>query len=130
MRLARQDAEGAYITLISEEDGAHLVKAKVHMEGTYQRQQDTILSWHEPETGLDYALSFQEPEGCTEVWEQICALQGRSADDAGRGGGDGLGGDGSAGLGGTAGAARPGATGRARSPSQIMQMTRFAVHRP
>ena len=44
---------------------------------------DTILSWNEPETGVDYALSFQEPDGCTEVWEQICAVQGRSADEAG-----------------------------------------------
>ena len=133
-----QDTEAAYIMLTSEEDGTHLVKAKVHMDGAYQRQQgacgaqrasvtcccrcprppslpgccarahaarasvlghaarccwpftlaycrvcgaDTILSWNEPETGLDYALSFQEPDGCTEVWEQICAVQGRSSDD-------------------------------------------------
>ena len=93
--------------LTSEEDGAHLVKAKVHRDGVYQRQQgtparpraasprahaptrsharahaDTILSWNEPETGVDYALSFQEADGCTEVWEQICALQGRAADEA------------------------------------------------
>lgn len=42
---------------------------------------DTILSWNEPETGIDYALSFQEPDGCTELWEQICSLQGRSNDE-------------------------------------------------
>tara|TARA_B110001452_G_scaffold242029_1_gene224555 strand:+ start:2392 stop:3651 length:1260 start_codon:yes stop_codon:yes gene_type:complete len=41
---------------------------------------DTIVSWNEPETGVDYALSFQDPEGCTELWEQICSLQGRPAD--------------------------------------------------
>ena len=41
---------------------------------------DTILSWNEPESGIDYALSFQEPDGCTELWEQICSLQGRPAD--------------------------------------------------
>ena len=45
---------------------------------------DTILSWNEPETGLDYALSFQEPDGCTELWEQICSLQGRPADGPSR----------------------------------------------
>ena len=42
---------------------------------------DTILSWSEPETGVDFALSFQEPDGCTEVWEQICAIQGRTKDE-------------------------------------------------
>ena len=58
--------------LTSEADGSSLVKARVHHEDVYQRQQDTILSWNEPETGIDYALSFQEPDGCTELWEQIC----------------------------------------------------------
>ena len=81
MRHAVQADESAFIVLISEEDGSHLVKARVHMEEIYTRQQDTILSWNEPETGIDYALSFQEPDGCTELWEQICGLQGRSADE-------------------------------------------------
>lgn len=33
---------------------------------------------------MDYALSFQDPEGCTELWEQICSLQGRPADGPSR----------------------------------------------
>ena len=45
---------------------------------------DTIVSWNEPDTGVDYALSFQDPEGCTELWEQICTLQGRSPGEAPR----------------------------------------------
>ena len=65
---------------MSEADGSSLVKANVHSEDVDQRQQDTILSWNEPETGIDHALSFQEPDGCTELWEQICSLQGRDAD--------------------------------------------------
>jgi protein phosphatase-4 regulatory subunit 3 len=28
-------------------------------------------------------LSFQDAEGCTDLWEQICSLQGRSTDDRG-----------------------------------------------
>ena len=78
--LRAQEVETAFIMLMSEADGSSLVKAKVHSEDVYQRQQDTILSWNEPETGIDYALSFQEPDGCTELWEQICSLQGRDAD--------------------------------------------------
>jgi protein phosphatase-4 regulatory subunit 3 len=60
--------EAAFIVVLSEEDGAsHLLQARVLMEDIYQRQQDTIVSWNEPETGVDYALSFQDPEGCTEL---------------------------------------------------------------
>jgi hypothetical protein len=56
---------------MSEADGSSLVKANVHSEDVDQRQQDTILSWNEPETGIDHALSFQEPDGCIiELWEQ------------------------------------------------------------
>ena len=85
------------------ESGGTLLHARVHMEDIYQRQQgarhadaarrspcppfhtpcrralaETIVSWNEPDTGVDYALSFQDPEGCTELWEQLCSLQGRS----------------------------------------------------
>ena len=37
-----QDSEQAYIMLTSEEDGGHLVKAKVH-RGQYQRQQGATI---------------------------------------------------------------------------------------
>jgi hypothetical protein len=72
--LRAQEVETAYIyssCLMSEADGSSLVKANVHSEDVDQRQQDTILSWNEPETGIDHALSFQEPDGCIiELWEQ------------------------------------------------------------
>ena len=117
----------AFIVLVSEDDGANLVRARLHMEDIYQRQQgahcskrcfrnkilerclaslhlpsqgvglstlcaaccltlraETILSWNEPDTGIDYALSFQEPDGCTELWEQIRSLQGRLSDEPAR----------------------------------------------
>mmetsp|Transcript_41571 Transcript_41571/g.69143 ORF Transcript_41571/g.69143 Transcript_41571/m.69143 type:complete len:821 (-) Transcript_41571:191-2653(-) len=74
--------EAAFVVVLSEDDGSSaLLNARVHMEDIYQRQQETIVSWNEPETGVDYALSFQDSEGCTELWEQICSLQGRSPDE-------------------------------------------------
>jgi len=72
----------AFIVVMSEEDTTScLLQTRVHLQDIYQRQQDTIVSWNEPENGVDYALSFQDPEGCTELWEQICSLQGRSPDE-------------------------------------------------
>lgn len=35
---------------------------------------DTLIVWTEPD-GQDYALSFQDPEGCQEVWSFILEVQ-------------------------------------------------------
>jgi protein phosphatase-4 regulatory subunit 3 len=35
---------------------------------------DTLIVWTEPD-GVDYALSFQDPEGCSEVWNFITEVQ-------------------------------------------------------
>jgi protein phosphatase 4 regulatory subunit 3 len=35
---------------------------------------DTLIVWTEPD-GVDYALSFQDPEGCSEVWNFIIEVQ-------------------------------------------------------
>ncbi|KAG6861854.1 hypothetical protein C0995_011151 [Termitomyces sp. Mi166 len=46
----------------------------IRSNDVYQRQQDTLIVWTEP-NGVDYALSFQDPEGCAEVWSFICDVQ-------------------------------------------------------
>ena len=35
---------------------------------------ETLIVWTEP-NGVDYALSFQDPEGCAEVWHFIEEVQ-------------------------------------------------------
>lgn len=35
---------------------------------------DTLIVWTEPD-GVDYALSFQDPDGCAEVWNFILEVQ-------------------------------------------------------
>lgn len=45
-----------------------LLKTRVVKEDVYQKQQDTLVVWTEPD-GTDMALSFQEADGCHEVWE-------------------------------------------------------------
>lgn len=51
-----------------------LLKSRVVKEDVYQKQQDTLVVWTEPD-GTDMALSFQEAEGCHEVWEFIVEVQ-------------------------------------------------------
>ena len=36
---------------------------------------DTIITWSDSDLGTDVALSFQEPQGCNYVWEQIQHIQ-------------------------------------------------------
>jgi hypothetical protein len=35
---------------------------------------ETLIVWTEPD-GVDYALSFQDPDGCAEVWGFIQEVQ-------------------------------------------------------
>ncbi|KAG6891694.1 hypothetical protein C0992_010097 [Termitomyces sp. T32_za158] len=67
-----------------------ILSTVIRSNDVYQRQQgvyefsdtdtpytycsDTLIVWTEP-NGVDYALSFQDPEGCAEVWSFICDVQ-------------------------------------------------------
>jgi len=50
------------------------------MDVMYQRQGETIISWNDPQVGMDLALSFQEAENCQLLWEELSAVQGRAAE--------------------------------------------------
>ncbi|KAM0793606.1 hypothetical protein ACM66B_001039 [Microbotryomycetes sp. NB124-2] len=43
--------------------------------GGYQRQQDTLIVWTEPDTEHEMALSFATSTGCHEIWEFIKAAR-------------------------------------------------------
>ncbi|KAH7931318.1 DUF625-domain-containing protein [Leucogyrophana mollusca] len=51
-----------------------ILSTAIRSNDVYQRQQDTLIVWTEPD-GVDYALSFQDPEGCAEVWNFIIEVQ-------------------------------------------------------
>ncbi|KAF5387750.1 hypothetical protein D9615_000680 [Tricholomella constricta] len=51
-----------------------ILSTVIRSNDVYQRQQDTLIVWTEPD-GVDYALSFQDPDGCAEVWNFICDVQ-------------------------------------------------------
>ncbi|TFK43836.1 component of IIS longevity pathway SMK-1-domain-containing protein [Crucibulum laeve] len=51
-----------------------VLSTAIRSNDVYQRQQDTLIVWTEPD-GVDYALSFQDPEGCSEVWNFILEVQ-------------------------------------------------------
>ncbi|MCO5598655.1 hypothetical protein L7F22_052752 [Adiantum nelumboides] len=71
----REDREH-YVLVVSEnlDSDDLLLKARVVKDDVYQRQQDTLVVWTEPD-GTDMALSFQEADGCHEVWEFLTEVQ-------------------------------------------------------
>ena len=88
--IAEHDALG-FRVLSEQEANKELLVTKIFEEEVFQRQGDTIVTWTNPETREDVALSFQEAAGAQEVWEIICQVQGRSplydgTDEAGGGG--------------------------------------------
>ncbi|KAL1922571.1 uncharacterized protein VTP21DRAFT_10110 [Calcarisporiella thermophila] len=61
----------AIILVRSEDDNSVLLQTKIiNKEDTYQKQQESLIVWTE-EDGTDLALSFQEAEGCAEIWDRI-----------------------------------------------------------
>jgi protein phosphatase-4 regulatory subunit 3 len=61
--------------VIDEEDNQTLLVHRISADDIYRRQEDTIISWTDPEVATDLALSFQETMGCSFIWDQICSIQ-------------------------------------------------------
>ncbi|KAF5863094.1 Platinum sensitivity protein [Aspergillus alliaceus] len=63
-----------------------LLETKICKDDGYQKQQETLIVWTEP-NGTDMALSFQEAEGCAVIWNFVNGVQQHltslaAADDA------------------------------------------------
>jgi hypothetical protein len=67
------------LTVRADEGERVLVEHKVDPHTEYDRQGETILTWSESET--EYALSFQEVDGCLQVWERVMYAQGKTEDE-------------------------------------------------
>ncbi|KAI5866948.1 DUF625-domain-containing protein [Durotheca rogersii] len=52
-----------------------LLETRICKEDGFTKQQETLIVWTEPGTGVDMALSFQEAEGCAMIWKFINGVQ-------------------------------------------------------
>ncbi|KAF9519444.1 hypothetical protein BS47DRAFT_1337298 [Hydnum rufescens UP504] len=64
----------AAIVAKSEIGDIEILQLQVRGFDAYQRQQETLIVWTEPD-GTDFALSFQDVEGCGEMWDFILEVQ-------------------------------------------------------
>lgn len=65
-----------------DEPVRELLDLHIKKEDTYQKQQETLIVWTDPD-GVDMALSFQEAEGCGVIWDLIKNVQQRLLDGHG-----------------------------------------------
>ncbi|KAH9248265.1 hypothetical protein BASA81_014111 [Batrachochytrium salamandrivorans] len=68
--------DGFRLIVRSEVDGSIIMSTTVAQDISYQRQEETLIVWTEPDVG-DLALSFQEITGCSEMWDHISEIQSR-----------------------------------------------------
>ncbi|KAI0175901.1 DUF625-domain-containing protein [Hypoxylon sp. FL1284] len=52
-----------------------LLETRICRQDGFHKQQETLIVWTEPSNGVDMALSFQEPEGCSTIWKFIHNVQ-------------------------------------------------------
>ena len=74
-RLSDENSCEAYLSVLSEDTDdkrQRLFWGKVACgAGVYQRQRDTIITWQQPDMMVDLALSFQDVEGCQDIWDAL-----------------------------------------------------------
>ncbi|KAK7264697.1 hypothetical protein RJT34_32307 [Clitoria ternatea] len=71
--LERSEELGLFV--YDEEDSETILLHRISADDIYRKQEDTIISWRDPEYATELALSFQEPSGCSYIWDNICSVQ-------------------------------------------------------
>ncbi|RVW39914.1 Suppressor of Mek1 [Vitis vinifera] len=71
--MERTEELGLFV--IDEEDHETLLLHRISSEDIYRKQEETIISWRDPEYSTELALSFQETTGCSFIWDHICTVQ-------------------------------------------------------
>lgn len=80
-QVERNDSVPSIVVKSEEDSSLTLLQSKISREDIYNRQQDTLIVWNEinsdddNDEGIDLALSFQDPTGCAEIWEEITYIQ-------------------------------------------------------
>lgn len=64
-----------YLLVNAESDGSLLLESKIQQDTAYLKQQGRFIIWTEDEQIL--GLSFQENDGCDDVWQIICQVRNK-----------------------------------------------------
>ncbi|KAI9122934.1 hypothetical protein K1719_005823 [Acacia pycnantha] len=68
-------SEELALFVLDEDDSETILLHRISCDDIYRKQEDTIISWRDPEYNTELALSFQETSGCSYIWDHICSVQ-------------------------------------------------------
>ncbi|GAB2294281.1 hypothetical protein Dimus_028493 [Dionaea muscipula] len=68
-------SEELSLFVFDEDDSYALLRHRICPDDIYRKQEETIISWKDPDCSAELALSFQETAGCSYIWENICSAQ-------------------------------------------------------
>eukprot|EP00667_Euglena_gracilis_P004009 EG_transcript_4022 len=54
-----------------------VLTTRISSDDIYQRQQDSFIVWNDPWLEQEMAVSFQSASGCSRIWNEIQAVQGK-----------------------------------------------------
>ncbi|OIW13738.1 hypothetical protein TanjilG_17917 [Lupinus angustifolius] len=66
--LERLEGQGQVLFVCGEENNETLLLHHITSDDIYRKQQDTVISWRDPEYATELALRFQDPSECSYIW--------------------------------------------------------------
>ncbi|XP_021094249.1 serine/threonine-protein phosphatase 4 regulatory subunit 3B [Heterocephalus glaber] len=71
-----EQLQGVCLLVQSESGDSSILQSKIQPNTPYWKKRSTLIVWSEDEY-ISRALSFQDPEDCQKIWEEICQVQGK-----------------------------------------------------
>lgn len=72
--------ESVSLLVHSELDGSQLIESKINPDVTYKKYQTNLIIWTDA-NNKTMALCFSEPDGCQDIWNDICQVVGKDPSD-------------------------------------------------
>ncbi|CAH6784740.1 protein PPP4R3C [Phodopus roborovskii] len=60
----------------SKSNDSLIMECTIHHNVPYRRLKRNLITWTEP-NNLTIAIRFRDPDGCQDIWEDICQVQGK-----------------------------------------------------
>ncbi|KAH7843846.1 hypothetical protein Vadar_021301 [Vaccinium darrowii] len=73
-----RSGESVLFVIDEKNKNGTLLMHRISSDDIYRRQEDTTISWRDPEDSTERTLRFQEATGCSYIWDQINAVQLKS----------------------------------------------------
>nr|XP_034604319.1 serine/threonine-protein phosphatase 4 regulatory subunit 3B-like isoform X3 [Setaria viridis] len=63
------------LAVVDEEDDGTLLLHNISSDDIYRNEEETTISFKDPERALDLVLSFEDAEGCSYIWQRMLSIQ-------------------------------------------------------